>query len=106
MIINFITMFVCIAMVLIFRQMDSNNKSIDKIKRFSDKLKEDLDGYFKGRTESLQNAAIDLDTKQTQSIASVKKLKKIEEDFAVRSQEIEDKINALSEIETRIDSYD
>lgn len=103
---HIITLALCVAMVLIFRQMDANNKSIDKIKRFSDKLKEDLDAYFEGRTQSLQNAAIDLDTKQTQAIASVKRLQKFDEDFAVRSKEIEDRINGLSEVETRIDGYD
>lgn len=103
---NIITFFACLALVLIFRQMDANNKSIDKVKRFSDKLKEDLDAYFEGRSQSLQNAAIDLETKQTQAIASVKRLQKFEEDFAVRSKETEDRINALSEVETRIDGYD
>lgn len=103
---NIITLGLCVALVLIFRQMDANNKSIDKVKRFSEKLKEDLDAYFENRSQDLQKAAIDLDTKQTQAIASVKRLQKFEEDFAVRSKETEDRINALSEVETRIDGYD
>ena len=103
---NIITLALCVSLVLIFRQMDANNKSIDKVKRFSDKLKEDLDAYFEGRSQALQTAAIDLDTKQTQAIASVKRLQKFEEDFAIRSKETEDRINALSEVESRIDGYD
>ena len=106
MILNVITLFVCIAMVLIFRQMDANNKSIEKVKLFSDKLKKDLESYIEGRNESLQKAAIDLDTKEQQAIATVKSLQNFDKSFAVRAKEIEDQINALSEVETRIDGYD
>ena len=103
---NIITLAVCVALILVFRQIDSNNKSIDKVKKFTDKLKIDLDAYIDGRNKSLQDAAVDLDVKQQHAIASVKRLEKFEEDFTTRSSQMEEKINGLTTVEKRIDDYD
>lgn len=103
---NVITLALCVALILVFRQIDANNKSIDKVKKFTDKLKTDLDVYFKGRNDALKEAAVDLDVKQTHAIASVKRLEDFEANFVTRSKEMEQRINGLSEVEKRIQGYD
>lgn len=103
---NVITLALCVALVLVFRQIDANNKSIDKVKKFTDKLKEDLDRYFKGRNDALKEAAVDLDVKQTHAIASVKRLEEFESNFTTRAAEMEERIASLTDVEKRIDNYD
>ena len=44
---NILTLCVSIILILVFRQRDRNNRSIEKAKKFGDKLKDDLDGFIK-----------------------------------------------------------
>ncbi len=74
MLFNIITLVVSLLLILVFRQLDKNNKSIDKVKKYSDKIKTDLDTYFNTRSQALQDAAVELEVKQTQAIAAVKRL--------------------------------
>ena len=103
---NLITLALCVGILLIFRQLDSNNKSIDKVKKYIDHAKADMDNYFEGRNQSLKDAAVDLDTKQEFAVAAVKRLEKFETDFVTRAQQTEDRIQSLGEIEKKISSYD
>ena len=74
MIAHILTVAVCLAVVLVFRQLDKNNRSLEKVKKFTDKIIADLGEYLKNRETQVKNAGVELDVKQSQAVAAVKRL--------------------------------
>ena len=106
MIISLITLVVCVGLLFAFRYADKNNRSLEKVKKFSDQAKQELDDYFKERTRNLENSGVELDTKQSMSVAAVKKLEKLYGDFNQRVKELEDRNKLIDKMEERISQYD
>ena len=52
--------------ILLFRQADKSSRSIEKAKKYGDRVKDEIEGFVKQRTENLRNAAIELDAKLSQ----------------------------------------
>lgn len=46
---NLITLLIVIVVLIVYRQIDRNNRSLDKVKRYSDKIKGDSTASWKGR---------------------------------------------------------
>ncbi|HQL04540.1 MAG TPA: hypothetical protein PLU33_05330, partial [Treponemataceae bacterium] len=105
-IINVITLALCLSIVLIFRQLDKNSRSIDKVRKFSDKVKGEFELHFAKKKEELQNASVELDLKQSQSVAAVKRLEKIIEEFDAKTKTYENHISAVTQLEQRAGEYD
>ncbi|CEM61762.1 hypothetical protein DWQ65_00915 [Treponema phagedenis] len=91
-----ITSAISLGMVLLSRQMDKNNRSIEKAKKYGDRVREELEAFVTEKTNQLRNAGIELSVQQEQALASVKRLDDIYDKFmqqadklAVRSATIE-----------------
>ena len=106
MILNILTAAVCFAMLLVFRQLDKNNRSIEKVKKFTDKVLADFDAYFKDRIIQMKNAGVELDVKQSQAVAAVKRLEQNSSAFEARSAEFGAHISVLDDIKKRVLSYE
>ena len=87
MIAHILTVAVCLAVVLVFRQLDKNNRSLEKVKKFTDKIIADLGEYLKNRETQVKNAGVELDVKQSQAVAAVKRLEQNIAVFENRSAE-------------------
>ena len=94
------------AVSIALRQIDKNGNSLEKVKRYADKRENDLDGYFKERTDRLSLASSDLETKQVQAVAAVKRLQQQYDEFEKISKGLESKINAVDQIGGKIVAYD
>jgi len=105
-IINVITLALCLSIVLIFRQLDKNSRSIDKVRKFSDKVKGEFELHFAKKREELQNASVEIDVKQSQAVAAVKRLEKIIEEFDGKTKNYEKHIAAVNQLEQRALDYD
>ncbi len=103
---DIIVIVVCIGVILVFREIDKQNRSFEKIKKFSDKILADFGEYFKNQTTIVKNAGVDLDVRQTQAVAAVKRFEEIIEEFEKRSAQLTDKISIVDEIEKRLATYD
>ncbi len=103
---NILTFVVLLGVILVFRQLDSKNRSLEKVKKFSDIIKKELDEYFDKRSTALRDASLDLEAKQTKAIATVKRLDSQRAAFAESDVAISEKLDALTKIETRIKAYD
>ena len=69
-----ISLLVSLVVVCGFRYLDRNNRSVEKVKKYTDKIKAEFDDYFGSQQQELKNKALDLDVQKTQAIASVKSL--------------------------------
>jgi len=103
---NIITLIICLLMLIVFRQLDKNNRSIEKVKKFGDKLKSDLDQYISDKTGKLDESTVALTVEQSKAVAAVKRLETIREDFAAKEQSLSERAAAIDEIGKKIASYD
>ncbi len=103
---NIITLCISLVLIILFRQLDKNNRSIEKVKKFGDKLKADLELFIKERTATLQESSIALDVQQAKAVAAVKRLESIREDLARKETEIIERTKAVAELGKQFDSYD
>jgi hypothetical protein len=61
---NYITLGLVVVVLLVYRQLDRDNRSLEKVKKYADKLREELSAYVDKRAEDLQRYAIELDVQQ------------------------------------------
>ncbi len=96
---NIITLLVVIVVLIIYRQLDRSNRSLDKVKRYSDKIRGDLSGFVEDKTTELKNLSIELDVHQKSAKEILKRITSIEEG-------LKGKTAGFDKIQTRITEYD
>ena len=106
MLLNVITCIICVGSIFIYRQLDKNNKSLDKLRRFADKIQNDLDNYYKGKVSQLEEAGIALDVKKSESVAASMRLEKLREEFEQKSAFLDDKLALLDTIASRLNAFE
>ena len=99
---NILTLVICTAIIIGFRQSDKNNRSIEKAKRYGEKIKEDLDAFINERQSALTDLITELGVQQTRAIATVKKLDEVYEQFMKNTGAIETRSAAIQEIDRYI----
>ena len=103
---NILTLCITFVIVIVFRQMDKGNRSIEKVKRFGDKLKDDISLFLKERTVKLEESSLALQVQQTKAVAAVKRLESIREEIEKREADLLERTRAVTEFAKRIDTYD
>ena len=96
---NLITILIVLIILALYRQLDRNNRSLDKVRRYSDKVTKDIDGFVDQKTQDMKNLAIEIDVHQKTGKEVLKRISAIEENFSSKAAEV-DEINA------RISKYD
>ncbi|MBN2651450.1 MAG: hypothetical protein JXR63_03630 [Spirochaetales bacterium] len=90
---------ILILVLFVFRFLDKNNRSLEKIKRYSEKIKNELDIFVGQRSEDLKNIGVEVDVHQKASKEIIKKI----ETFELRLKE---KNETLENVFSRIEDYD
>ncbi len=103
---NLLAVAISLALVVIFRQMDKNNRSLEKIKKFGDKLKDDLDGFVRERMAALEESSIALEVQQTKAVAAVKRLESIRDDLERREADLLERTKAVEGFGAQVERYD
>jgi chromosome segregation ATPase len=73
------TFLVVVIIVILFRILDKRNRSLEKVKRFSDKLKEEISVFIKEKTVEINDIAVDLDLNLKKSREILKRILTFEE---------------------------
>ncbi len=103
---NILTVAICFVMVLLFRQLDKNNRSLEKVKKFGDRLKDELDAFVKERAAVLEEKSISLEVQQTKAVAAVKRLETIREDLDRRETDLLERTKAVESFGKQVERYD
>ncbi len=103
---DIIVIVVCVGIILIFREIDKQNRSFEKIKKFSDKILADFGEYFKNQTSLVKNAGVELDVKQSQAVAAVTRFEETINEFEKRTAKLHEKLTIVDDIEKRLATYD
>ncbi|MEL3905921.1 MAG: hypothetical protein P1P65_02670 [Treponema sp.] len=97
-----ITLVLSLIMILLFRQADKNSRSIEKAKKYGDRIKDEIEGFVTERTQNLREAAIELDAKLSQAIAAVNRLDSIYNDFMKKSDVLTARSSSIDTIEKTV----
>jgi len=96
---NLITLAIVIVFFIIYHLLTSNNRSLEKVKRFADKRQNELDEYVDERAEELKHYGIDLDVQQKAAKIALEKLQTAQGTIA-------EKADSMSAIADRFKEYD
>ncbi len=89
--------------LLIYRQMDKNNRSLDKIRKYADTVRADLEGFIELRTQEIKDFTVELEVHQKTGKEIIKRIKTVEEELAGKAPELETLKGRIEDYGTRID---
>jgi DNA repair exonuclease SbcCD ATPase subunit len=96
---NLITLAIVALLLVLFRQLDKGKRPLDMLRKYSEKLKEELARYAAEKEEAVKNYGVSLDVEQQAARELMKKLQ-------LSSQELAGKASAIAKIDERISGYD
>lgn len=103
---NILTLLISVTLIVVVRQMDRNNRSIEKAKKFGDRLKDEIDAFIKERTGKLEESSMSLDVQQAKAVAAVKRLESIREDILSKEASLLERNKAVQSFGRQIEAYD
>jgi rubrerythrin/Asp-tRNA(Asn)/Glu-tRNA(Gln) amidotransferase C subunit len=109
-----ITLAITIVLFVIYHKLTADNRSLEKVKRFSDRLKADLGDFVTERSEELKHYGIDLDVQQKAAKIALEKLQQAQAavtekaetvgTIAARFKEYDEVLAKLMEMTSRVDA--
>ncbi|MDR1900364.1 MAG: hypothetical protein LBQ55_10175 [Treponema sp.] len=97
---NLLTLGIVVLLLILYRQLDRNNRSIDKVRKYADKLKEEIRVYAEEKGEVVKGFAYKLGVEQMAARELMDRLQKMTE------EELAQKAEAITKIDGRIKAYD
>ena len=86
---NLITFFAVLLILVIFRALDRNNRSLEKLKRFSDKIAANISALMEEKTAQLRELTADLQGSFTAGKELVARTRTVEEALQARTADVE-----------------
>jgi chromosome segregation ATPase len=96
---NLITLGIVLAILIIYRRIDRDNRSLEKVKKFADRQRDEISAYVEKRAEDLQRFGIELDVQQKAAKVALDRIQAVQEGLAGRAE-------AIGGIEKRLAEYD
>jgi chromosome segregation ATPase len=96
---NLITLFFVLVILIIYRALDRNNRSLEKVKRFSDKVRDSLAAVVEEKTAEMKNLSIELGVNLKTGKEVLKRVREVEDNLQRKASSVED-------IRSRLDGYD
>ncbi len=90
---------VVVILIFIFRHLDRNNRSLEKVKRFTDRLQGELAEIAEEKSQQLKDISIGVDVHQQSARRAIERLE-------ASAEELNEKAANIDEIQHRIDQYD
>ncbi|ASQ29283.1 hypothetical protein CDQ96_02545 [Borrelia miyamotoi] len=101
--VDFVTILINLLLVFIilfiYRQYDRRSRALDKIKKFIDIAKDNLEDFIDEKTKEVNNLAVDMEAYQRSSIEIIKRIDEVQ-------QKIKNKSNDFAEVEKKIAYHD
>jgi len=96
---NLITLGVVLVVLIVYRRMDRDNRSLEKVKKFADRQRDEISAYVEKRAEDLQRFGIELDVQQKAAKVALDRIQTVQEGLSERAE-------AIGGIEKRLAEYD
>lgn len=97
---NLITLAIVFLTLFLYRQLDRKNRSLERISKYVDKVKGELDVYVEKKAGEVKNYGINLKVEQQ---AAAELMKQVQ---ALTEKDLAEKVAAIARIDERINMYD
>jgi chromosome segregation ATPase len=94
---DFVTFGSVLLILVVFRALDRNNRSLEKLKRFSDKIMENLTSFVEEKTTQIKDLSIELNVNLKTGKEILKRVREAEDSLTARSQNFDGIQKQLSE---------
>ncbi|APS98704.1 hypothetical protein Bmayo_02560 [Borreliella mayonii] len=94
-----VNLFLVSIVLFVYRQYDKRSRALDKIKKFVDLTKVNLEDFIEDKTKEINDLAVDMEAYQRSSIEIIKKIEEVQ-------QKIRNKSNDFAEVEKKIAYHD
>ena len=101
-----VALLVALGVVLVFRQLDRNNRSLEKVKRYGDRVMNTLSTFVEKKSSEIKDLAIEVQVSVKQGKELLRSVREVQEDLAARSRDLEERSVEIEAIRSRIDGYD
>lgn len=98
MVYSIISIAICTLLFLAVRQFDKKQGSLEKVKRYVEKLHGEFEEAYAKRSKELRAVNDDLSSQTSLSIATAKKLEELQQNYQAACRDIADKHNVISEL--------
>ncbi|MDR0878423.1 MAG: hypothetical protein LBN21_10245 [Treponema sp.] len=96
---NLITLGIVVLMLIMFRYIDRSNSTLGKLRKYADKLKEEMAVFAAQKAALVKDYGVDLEVEQKAARELMKRLQ-------ITDQELADKAAAVARIDERLNAYD
>ncbi len=97
---------IVLVVLAVYRQIDRNNRSLEKVKRFADKVQGDIDHLVAERVTALRDVAIEVDVNQKASREILKRIGQAEQDLSDRAEKVEVIAERIQKYESALHELD
>lgn len=96
---NLLTLGIVLVTLILFRQFDRNNRSLEKLRKYGERLRDELGAFVAEREGAVKDYAIELDVQRKAAKELLNRIASLDEGFTQRA-------DAIVKIDERIASYD
>ncbi|MDR2102466.1 MAG: hypothetical protein LBP43_07845, partial [Treponema sp.] len=96
---NLLTLGIVVLILILYRQFDRQNRALDKIHKYADRLKEELAAFVEEKERAVKDYGVSLKVQQDSAKELMKRLQ-------ITDEELAGKAAAVSKIDERISAYD
>lgn len=100
---DIIVLLVVVVILAVYRQLDRNNRSLEKVKRFVERVQGEMDEIVAEKVTMLKDIGIEVDVHQKAAKEVLKRINAIEEDLNSRTDSLETIGARLTEYEQALD---
>ncbi|MBP5452118.1 MAG: hypothetical protein J6Y16_07780 [Treponema sp.] len=91
---------------IVISQVTKSQNAMDKVKKYADRRQAEFDEYFKTEKDNIQLLRSELESKDAQAKAAVKRLDQQKAEFDKLVSSLQDPIDQVNYITEKVDSYD
>jgi chromosome segregation ATPase len=88
------------------RQFDKNNRSLEKVRKYADKVKDELDKLVKDKKTEIHDLNIDIEVQEKTNREILKRILQANEESQNRSEELESYKDRLGDVSGRLEELD
>lgn len=101
-----ITLLAALVVVVVLRQLDRSNRSLEKVKRYGDRVMRSLSTFVEKKNSEIKDLSIEVQVSVKQGKELLRSVREVQDDLAVRRRDLEERSAEIDAISARIDGYD
>jgi len=100
---NVIVLLIVLIVLAVYRQLDRNNRSLEKVKRYAEKVQGDLDAIVEQKSTAIKDMGIELEVHQKAAREVLKRIQTLEDGLSKRAGQIENIGSRIGDYDTALD---